>query len=244
LEHGRLDVPHSVALADFAITCGLSGGQIGAIARIGKTAYVANACARFAEVVHTRTLARRGAPDALACAIAHLARSTIEVLGFRGIRRHAIRANVLRARIAVIWQIRIVIDRRRAQFAIANHFFAIFCGLENWTRQCAHCLVGDLALVGDATTLFALGLSNTDAMIRRGTFDACPFAVANLDVAWRASRRIGDVVVLGHSIRADVECARIVVVEHVGIVIDLDVRAILASMQLTIACDRRHARRR
>jgi len=95
-------MPRSIAFEYLAVAGRLSHVQIGTRRFVRPTAFIINARAGSAEIVHAVALIGRVAPDAYARRIAHkaIATSSIQCLG--RIRRCSIGAHILRARFAIV----------------------------------------------------------------------------------------------------------------------------------------------
>jgi len=243
LEQGKFYTAHPIAHANFAIAGRLSVGQLCAVCGEGQPAQVVRACERLAKVIRA-AIRRDVAPDAAASSIADLIVSAARPL--RVVRKHrrTIRARVRRARLAIIRKVGFIIYRRRTSGPIANDPFAIVFSLKDRARQRALALVRDFAFVRHAVAFFALGLDDPHAMTRRRTFDARTIAITNIYIAGRTSSRVGNVVIFGYAIVANVERARIVIFRDIGVVVDLDVQSVVANVELAIANNRRRSRRR
>lgn len=96
------DIPRSVAFEHLAVASGLSRVQVRTHRRVRPTAFLIDARADPAEIVRAVALIGGVAPDAHAGRIAHEAVATRGIQRFDRIRRRSIRADILRARIAVV----------------------------------------------------------------------------------------------------------------------------------------------
>jgi hypothetical protein len=94
-----------------------------------------------------------------------------------------------------------------------------------------------LTFVVDATTLFALGFDDAHAMDWRGTFDARAVAVANIDVTRHARRSCAHAGRARNSRLTEIRGAWIVIVKHVGIVVDGGIHPFDANVELAVSDD-------
>jgi len=95
------DGAQPIAFDDFAILARLSAWHVGTNGGVAITADLVDTRTCLAKIVHSYALSRFIASNAIADSIADLIGTAYEVLGFERIGRHAIGANVFRARLIV-----------------------------------------------------------------------------------------------------------------------------------------------
>jgi hypothetical protein len=135
----------------------LPHGQIRTCQRIRIAADIIDTRAGLAKIIGTDALARVIAPDAIADVVTDLIDTTNEVLRFEGIGRHAIRANVLCARIVVHGEVSIENLDHGAAIAVTHDAFAITRCLHGCCRRrCSHRGEGLAAHVVDTRALLAI----------------------------------------------------------------------------------------
>ena len=233
-QNRRLDVPIAIAFEDFAVARRLSCRQIRTIGGVRKTALIVVTRTGFAEIVHSGALARRRTSNALPHAVADLGTSAREAHCFQRIRWRPVRTNILRAEIAVVGYILVIWQDGRPHVAIADDFLAIVRCLQDGTRQRPRSLISNFALVVDATAFFTLGLDDVHAMARRRAFDACAIAITNLWIAGRARYSFWIVRIRRRALSTSIGRARIVVVQHVGIIVERYAHSVGTILDLAI----------